>query len=122
MQKFRKAPYFRQIETQLREAIPEHAPVVSHLQFWTGLSHASFKVASIDAIKALPVGGYVVISDEFQKALSPTTGQLGDVHHVQEGERIYYKGAMDILKIQGIQVKQILTEGYGAITVWQKTR
>ncbi|RAP28271.1 hypothetical protein DID78_05255 [Candidatus Marinamargulisbacteria bacterium SCGC AG-343-D04] len=119
LKKMRHATPFHHIETELKKIIPDNSTVISHLQFWTALSHVNFKVNSLVEIQNAKEGDYVVISDVFQHATSPTTGENNDVHNVKTGESVFFNEAINELTQHAYMEARITTKGYGNIMIWK---
>ena len=106
---------FHVIETYLQTHIPKHARVLSHLEFWTGVYHATW-VRSLDALQP---HDYVVLSDTFKDAISPVTRDTRDVHQVKKGETSFYTTTKTYVETHATLRHSKQTYGYGTIQVWQ---
>ena len=106
---------FYKIEKYLRNHIPQQARVYSSLHFWTGLEETIW----LRSLAELKSGDYVVLSDLFKQAISPTTGEKGDVHNVKDVETARYNQTVNYINQNGILLDQKQTNGYGLIQLWK---
>lgn len=117
---------FETLSHTLAAIVPKNSIVLTHIQFWfpfkdsqnynsnTNWSTTPYKDVSEFAQKSHI--DYVVITDEFAKEISPTTGKKQDLY--AGGFGAYYTKALKIAQ-KGTLIKTIPAQGYGVIQVWK---
>lgn len=117
---------FETLSHTLAAIVPKNSIVLTHIQFWFPLkdsqnynSNTNWSITPykdlIDCAQTSHID-YAVITDEFAKEISPTTGKKQDLYAGGFGD--YYEKAQKIAK-KGTLIKSIPTQGYGVIQVWK---
>lgn len=117
---------FETLSHTLSEIVPKNSIVLTHIQFWFPLkdcqnynSNTNWSTTPYkDLIECAQKShiDYAVITDEFAKEISPTTGKKQDLY--AGGFGAYYEKVQKIAH-KGTLIKSIDTQGYGVIQVWK---
>ena len=110
---------FKVIEQEFRQSIPSPSRVLSPLYFWTGLENQQVTVTTPASVKQTLNMDYVIITDHFKGAISPTTGSSNDLYSVRKQETQMHDTMTGLLSNHSSLILKLPTKGYSTLFIYK---